>query len=295
MLETGSMAAVRASGGYVVLGAIDYLFILSPVRVGEMLSLYSWVIGATRRTLDVLVYAEAQPGAGAGGEARPVSLSLQTYVAVDEDVRPRPHGVAVEPCSLEARPLAELHGEWLGRRRGLIEERRRLAADTSPLDALFKATSYLFVGPEEELALPGVMDASRLFRYIDEVGAVSAIKYTGMPVVTASFDAAVFASPARMGDMVRMEAGLTGAGRTSLEVAIKIVAENPVVGREATVARLYAVYVALGLDGRPAPLRRRPVFSPERLRGYEERKRMREERRRRLSELLALVRGLAGR
>ena len=292
VLEAGGMAAMRATRGYVVLGAIDYLFILSPARVGETLSIHAWVIGSTARTVDALVYAEAAPSVG-GGEPRPVSLSLQTFVAVDENVRPRSHGVSVEPCSVESEPLAELHEKWLKERTPLIEERRRIARDTSPLDALYRAVSHKFVSPVDEFTLPGVLDASRLFRYIDETAAVSAIGFTGAPVVTASFDAAVFAAPARVGDLLRLEAGITGAGRSSLEVAVKIFAENPVLQRRATVAALYTVFVAIGPDGRPVPLPRRPVLSPERVRSYEERRRMREERRKWIARIVEQVRSLA--
>jgi len=293
VIEAGGMASMRSTGGYVVLGAIDYLFILTPARVGENLAVHAWLIGSTRHTVDALVYAEAFPAPGRGGEPRPVALSLQTFVAVDEGVRPRLHGVTVSPCSVESEALAELHRGWLEDRRPLIEERRRIAADASPLDALYRVVSHKFVSPVDEFTLPGVLDASRLFRYIDEAAAVSAIRFTGAPMVTASFDAAVFAAPARTGDIVRLEAGITGAGRSSLEIAVKVFAENPVEARRATVAQLYTVFVAVGPDGRPVPLPRRPVLSPEREKAYLERRRAREERRRRIASIVEQVRQLA--
>lgn len=292
VLEAGGMAAMKAARGYVVLGAIDHLFILSPGRVGENLFTHAWVIGSTRHTLDVLVYAEAYPRPGEEGEPRPVSLSLQTFVAVNEDVRPRVHGLVVEPCSLESEPVARAHREWLEERRGLVEERRRLAHDLSPLDAVFRVESYKFVSPADEFTLPGVLDASRLFQIIDEVAAATAIRYAGVPMVTASFDAAVFASPARTGDLLRLEAGITGAGKSSLEAAVKIFAENPVEGRRAAMAQLYVVFVSVGPDGRPRPLPRRPVLSPEKQEAFTARRRMREERRRRVSELVKAVRSM---
>ena len=293
VLEAGGMTAMRVARGYVVLGAIDYLFILNPARTGENLVVNAWVIGTTRHTLDVLVYAEALPAPGASGGPRPVSLSLQTFVAVDERVRPRPHGVEVVPCAIEAQPLAEVRRKWVEDRRPLVEARKRLALDLSPLDAVYRVTSYRFVSPADEFTLPGVLDASRLFQAIDEVAAVSAIKFTGMPMVTASFDAAVFAAPAYVGDLVEFQAGITGAGRSSLEIGVKIFAENPALGRRVTVAQLYTVFVGLGEDGRPAPLTRRPVLSPERMRGFEERRRIRGERRRWVSRVVELARSLA--
>jgi len=292
VLEAGGMAAMRAARGYVVLGAIDHLFILSPGRVGENLFIHAWVIGSTNHTLDVLVYAEAYPRPGEAGEPRPVSLSLQTFVSVNEDARPRIHGLVVEPCSLESEPLARAHQEWLEERRALVEERKRLVRDLSPLDAVFRVESYKFVSPADEFTLPGVLDASRLFQIIDEVAAATAIRYAAVPMVTASFDAAVFASPARIGDVLRLEAGITGAGRSSLEAAVKIFAENPAEARRSTVAQLYVVFVAVGPDGKPRPLPRRPALSPERQEAFQARKRMREERRRKVAELVNAVKSM---
>ncbi|OWJ55506.1 acyl-CoA thioesterase [Pyrodictium delaneyi] len=291
MLEAGGMASMRAARGYTVLGAMDYLFILSPGRVGENLHVYAWVVGSTQRTLDVLVYAEARPLGGA--EPRPVSLSLQTYVAVDENVRPREHGVEVAACSLETEPLVEAHRYWLEARLPLIEKRREIAGSTAPLDAVYRKTSYFFTSPEDTFTIPTVMDASRLFYQIDQMAAVPAIEYTGAAMVTAGFDAVVFASPARVGDLVKLEAGITGAGRSSLEVAVRVAAYNPVTeDRERTVALLYATMVAVDEQGRPQPLPRRPVLSDERMQEYLERRRVREERRRIAWQLIEHAREL---
>jgi len=293
VLESGAMAAMRASRGYVVLGSIDYLFILSPVRVGEMLYIYSWVIGATRHTIDVISYAEARGLENEG--SRPVSLSVQTYVSVDENVVPREHGVVVDACSLEAQPLIGVHEKWVAERRRLIEHSRGLRGDVSRLDVPYRVETYSMVLPDSTFSLPRVLDATKFFYIIDEVGALTAIRATGSPVVTASFDAAVFVSPAFVGDLLRVEAGVTGVGRTSLEVLVKVVAENPIEDRSNTVAQLYMVLVAIGPDGRPAPPRRRPVVPEPLQKEYEERRRARQARRRHVEELLGLVKGLVPR
>ncbi|WP_083756287.1 acyl-CoA thioesterase [Hyperthermus butylicus] len=290
ILESGSMAAMKASRGYVVLGAIDYLFILSPGRLGENLNVYSWVIGSTRHTLDVLTYATAEPVGG--GEERPVSLSIQTYVAVDENVRPREHGVEVRPCSLEAEALTEIHRAWLEERRALVEERHKIASDTSRLTVPYHIESYQIVGPDSTFSLHNVLDASKLFYTIDQIAAIAAIKAARAPVVTASFDAAVFASPARVGNILRLEAGVTGVGRTSIEVLVKVVADDPVAERSATVAKLYTVLVSVGPDGRPSPPPVKPVVPEELQKGFMERKRVREEKRRKVREIIEALKSM---
>jgi acyl-CoA hydrolase len=280
----------RPSRGYVVLGAIDYLFILEPVRVGELFETYSWVIGSTSHTVDVLSYGVAS--SAGGGSPRPVSLSIQTYVAVDESVRPREHGASIRACSFEGEALKNIHEEWLRERRELVEKRHEVARDTSRLNVPYRVESYEIVYPESTFSLPRVLDATKFFYTIDSLGALAAMKATGSPVVTASFDAAVFASPAYVGDVLRAEAGVTGVGRTSLEVLVKVVAENPIEERENTVAQLYMVLVSIGPDGRPAEPRKKPQIPEKLQRGFELRRIVRQKKRERIKEILHLVEAL---
>ncbi|RUM47356.1 MAG: hypothetical protein DSY37_02935 [Hyperthermus sp.] len=287
MLEAGSMSAMRASGGYVVLGAIDYLFMLNPGRLGENLHAYSLVIGATRHTLDVLTYAESAPPGGR--ETKPVSLSIQTFVSVDENVKPRPHGINIKPCSMESKALETLHLEWLAERKPLIEERKLIAQDTKPLETPYRVESYQVISPEAAFSLPNVLDASKLFYDIDQVAAIAAMKATGSPVVTASFDAAVFASPGYVGDLLRIEAGITGVGNTSSEVLVKITAENPEKDRKTTIARMYTIMVSIGPDGRPIPHRIKPKIPHTLQQAFEERQKTRRRRRARTQQLIRLV------
>ncbi|MBW9235676.1 acyl-CoA thioesterase, partial [Leptospira santarosai] len=46
----------------------------------------------------------------------------------------------------------------------------------------------------------------RVLSYIDEIGAITAMKHCNMPVVTASIDSVDFLSSARVGDVLEMEA-----------------------------------------------------------------------------------------
>ena len=85
----GSVPAVLCSKGRVVTVTVKMLNFLSPVYVGDLLSLYAKVkrIGRTSIAVDVEVYAERNPTAPTCVR---VSEAELVYVAVDDQGRPRP-------------------------------------------------------------------------------------------------------------------------------------------------------------------------------------------------------------
>jgi acyl-CoA thioesterase YciA len=85
----GSIAAYRAAKGRVVTVAVDSLQFHQPVFVGDHVSCYADVvrIGRTSMTVQVEVYAERDRGGGA--QHLKVTEARVTYVAVDEQRRPR--------------------------------------------------------------------------------------------------------------------------------------------------------------------------------------------------------------
>jgi uncharacterized protein (TIGR00369 family) len=65
-----------------------------------------------------------------------------------------------------------------------------------------------------------------LLRLVDEVAYACASRYAGCYVVTVSVDQVVFKQPMHVGEMLTFYASVNHAGRTSMEVGIKVVAEN---------------------------------------------------------------------
>ena len=254
---------------------------------------YAAVVGSTVHTLDVAAVSVAEPLGG--GRPRLLATSLQTYVTVDEELEPRAHGLAVEPCSRwpgEER-LYRLHLDWLSQRRRLLPQARAEAGRAGePLPASGVVSGLHVVSPEDTFIHPSVIDAAKLFYLIDQVAAVAAIRSIEGPAVTAGFDEAFFVHPARLGDIVVVEAGLTGAGRTSLEALVRVTVERPSLGERRVMARMYATLVSVDAEGRPAPPRRRPETPPGEAGGYRERRRRRLERRRRAEEMAEALLGL---
>jgi acyl-CoA thioesterase YciA len=87
----GSIPAIRRARGRVATVAVNSFVFKQPVFVGDIVSFYADIIkiGRTSITIDVSVYA--QRGVREGGEeiCIKVTEAVLTYVAIDEDRRPR--------------------------------------------------------------------------------------------------------------------------------------------------------------------------------------------------------------
>ena len=89
-----------------------------------------------------------------------------------------------------------------------------------------------------------------LMKLIDEAGGIAAMRHARRPVVTVTMDSIAFLSPVRVGHLIMLRASVNWVGRTSLEVGIRVEAENPVTGEITHTNSAYAVYVALDDAGR---------------------------------------------
>jgi acyl-CoA hydrolase len=117
---------------------------------------------------------------------------------------------------------------------------------------------------------------------LDRVGAVSAIRHAQRICVTASVDRVDFRQPIHLGELVTMYASVNYAHRTSLEVGVRVEAEDLLSGERRHTNTCYLTFVALDEQGRPAPV---PPVEPE---TDEERRRYREAEARRARRISAL-------
>jgi acyl-CoA hydrolase len=79
-------------------------------------------------------------------------------------------------------------------------------------------------------------------------------------VVTVAMDEMTFMEPVYVGDVVTVKAMVNDVGRTSLEVGVRVEAENVITGRKIHTSSAYLVFVALDRDGNPRPA---PPLVPE--------------------------------
>lgn len=86
---------------------------------------------------------------------------------------------------------------------------------------------------------------------IDRVAAVAATRHARRQCVTVSVDRVDFLQPIYLGELVTARASVNFAGRTSMEVGIKIEAENLVTGERRHTNSCYVTYVAIDERGKP--------------------------------------------
>lgn len=87
--------------------------------------------------------------------------------------------------------------------------------------------------------------------YIDDCASLSATRHARCPVVTASTDSVDFLSPIGMSDSVCLESFVTWTGRSSMEVFVKVIAENLMTGERRIAATSFLTFVALDENKKP--------------------------------------------
>lgn len=116
-----------------------------------------------------------------------------------------------------------------------------------------RVTLTQLMGPANANTM-GNVHGGLLMKLCDEAGGMAAAKHARRPAVTVTVDSMTFHSPVHIGDLVTVKAEVTWVGRTSLETRVVVTAENVLTGEVTHTNTAYIVYVALGENGRPAPI-----------------------------------------
>ena len=90
-----------------------------------------------------------------------------------------------------------------------------------------------------------------IVKLIDTAAGVVASRHARSNVVTASIDRLDFHHPVFIGDLLFFKAGLNMVGRTSMEIGVRVEAENLITGEVRHTASAYLTYVALDEKGHP--------------------------------------------
>jgi uncharacterized protein (TIGR00369 family) len=90
-----------------------------------------------------------------------------------------------------------------------------------------------------------------IMKLVDEAGGLCAIRYARRPTVTIAIDSMTFHSPVRIGNLLSLRARVNWVGRTSMEIGVRVEAENVMTGQVTHTNSAYAVYIALDDNGQP--------------------------------------------
>jgi acyl-CoA hydrolase len=258
--EAGTLAAARVARGTVVLGAMDDIDFLRPVKVGEIAILRAQVEAVGRTSLEVGVRVWSETVATG---ARSVTLNSHlVFVRVDEAARPRPVAQGLAPRDPAEARLHEAAGVRRAERRARLAgtaARTREAAAEGDADGPWRFESVRSVLPEDAL-FGSMMFPGKMLMDIDEAGGILSMRYCRGLVMTACLDALDFYSPIWSHEVVTFRAHLNHVGTSSLEVGVRVFAEKPWTGDVRHACTAFLTYVHLGPDLRPRPC---PPFAPE--------------------------------
>jgi len=133
-----------------------------------------------------------------------------------------------------------------------MQKKSKKTTQTKPL-APKKSTETIMT----ELVLPthtnalGTIFGGQVMAWIDIAAAIAAFKFARKSVVTASIDAIHFKSPIKLGQIVYIQARVNFAGRTSMEIGVRVDSEDPRTGKVVQAVKAYTTFVALDSNGRP--------------------------------------------
>jgi acyl-CoA hydrolase len=133
----------------------------------------------------------------------------------------------------------------------------------------------------QDANIQGNVYGGTIMKLMDEIAGVVAARHCRRNVVTASIDEMSFLKPVYIGNLLILKASVNYVGHTSMEVGVRIEAEDLNSGQVVHTGSSYMTFVALNEEGRPTGVPKvTPVTKAEKRRFREAKRR----RSRRLAE-----------
>lgn len=99
-----------------------------------------------------------------------------------------------------------------------------------------------------------------IMKLVDEAAGIASVRHSRQRTVTASIDRMSFLVPIRIGELVTFTATVNAAWHTSMEVGVRVSAENPRSREVRHASTAYLTMVALDEEGRPTAV---PPLAPQ--------------------------------
>ena len=100
----------------------------------------------------------------------------------------------------------------------------------------------------------GFVHGGVVMRMCDEAAGIASIRHCGGRVVTAGMDRMTFQTPVQIGELLTCRAQVNAVWRTSMEVGVRVEAENARTGEVRHTSTAYLTMVAVDEEGQPAPV-----------------------------------------
>jgi acyl-CoA hydrolase len=126
--------------------------------------------------------------------------------------------------------------------------------DLTPRPASASEVVLVELMTAEDANILGTIHGGTVMKLVDTAAGLAAIRHCGGVAVTASVDQMSFHAPVYVGNLLHVRACVNDAGRTSMEVGVRVEAENIVSGQRVHTSSAYVVLVAIDADGAPRPV-----------------------------------------
>lgn len=124
----------------------------------------------------------------------------------------------------------------------------------APRTVAFSEMTFLRPMTRQDANALGNVHGGVIMKEVDTAGGTAASRHAGRVAVTAAIDELSFLQPVFVGDLLIVKARVNAAGRTSIEVGVRVEAEPWRGGERRHTTSAYLVFVALDDDGKPTPI-----------------------------------------
>jgi acyl-CoA hydrolase len=241
--------ATNWSGTYCVTAYVGDVRFTRPIPVGDIIEAHAQLAHTGRSSMHIVVTVSS-------GDPKQHALSLATrclvvFVAVDD----AGSTVAVprwEPRTEQQRALQEAATARVGVRAEIeraMAEQRYTDAGSAPRPVL------RFLAAPTDVNWGGKVHGGTVMRWIDDAAFVCASGWAQGPVTVVYVGGFRFYRPLLIGHVVEVEARLLHTGRSSMHVSVHVRSGDPKEHERRLTMHSLLIYVALGPDGRPTPVR----------------------------------------
>lgn len=237
MIDSAGILMSSISQGNYLLASVDYIYLFKPARLGDILRIVALPKASWKSSVEV----EVKGCIKRGEKEELASAALMTYVAVDENNKPRKLEIKI-PADTEANIRKEKR----------MERKKRISVDyDEPLKYASFVKSYIrTIYPEHGFG-NGILYAGKMYTMLDEALAIVAKLYSKGNTFTASAGSADFITPVRIGDILEIQGAVQYTGNTSLDVGAKVYAINHFTSEKRLVTSTTFSFVAIDENGKP--------------------------------------------
>lgn len=241
--------AANWSGTYCVTAYVGDVRFTRPIPVGDIVEAQAQLVHTGRSSMHIVVTVSS--GDPKQHTLAPATSCLVVFVAVDGS------GSTVPVPRWEPRtPRQRVLQEEATRRVGVRAEIERSMADQRYTDAGTAPRPLLrFLAAPTDVNWGGKVHGGTVMRWIDDAAFVCATGWVGGPAAVVYVGGFRFYRPLLIGHVVEVEARLLHTGRSSMHISVHVRSGDPKTRERDLTTHSLLVYVALGADGRAAPVR----------------------------------------